>query len=54
MPEPSNDSPETEGQFHSYETHRIPWYVRAAWLIFWIAMIWYVIAFLFPAAKKFF
>ncbi len=47
-------SPEQDSQFHSYKTHRIPWYVRAIWLGFWIGAIWYVFYFAVPAVKVFF
>ncbi len=45
--------PEEDAQFHSYQTHRIPWYVRAMWLGFWIGLIWYVIVYIIPAVKDY-
>ena len=45
---------EQEERFHTYTTHRIPWYVRAMWICFWIGAIWYVIKFAIPMAKSFY
>jgi|GEM_PF-1725843 len=39
---------------HTYTTHRIPWYVRAMWLVYWIGLIWYIIAFAIPSAKDYY
>lgn len=47
-------SPAEERQFHTYVTHRIPWYVRAMWVCFWIGMIWYLVKFAIPMAKNYF
>ncbi|GIK15750.1 MAG: hypothetical protein FLDDKLPJ_03090 [Phycisphaerae bacterium] len=41
-------------QYHTYTTHRIPWYVRLMWVAFWVAMIWYILAYAVPAAKTYF
>ena len=49
-----NQTPGQDARFHTYSTHRIPWYVRLMWLLFWIGLIWYVIAFAIPAAKEYF
>lgn len=40
---------EEEGRWHNYVGHRIPWYVRVLWLIFWIASAYYVVRLLLPA-----
>ena len=40
-----------EGQFHSYVSNRIPWYVRLLWLLFWVFAVAYVIRYLFPALQ---
>ena len=40
--------------FHSYTTHRIPWYVRLLWVGFWVGGIWYVIKYGIPYAKMYF
>ncbi len=53
MPEPHKTEVEEDGQFHSYTTKRIPWYVRAMWIIFWIGAIWYIIRFLVPSVKNY-
>lgn len=43
-----------EGQFHSYQTHHIPWYVRVMWIAFWVGAVWYVIKYAIPMAKNYF
>jgi len=53
MLEAPNQSPQQDSEFHTYVTHRIPWYVRAMWIAFWIGLIWYVIEFAIPSAKTF-
>ncbi|MFO0950299.1 MAG: hypothetical protein U0835_03945 [Isosphaeraceae bacterium] len=42
-------SAEEEGRFHNYVGHDIPWYVRLAWILFWVLSAWYVIRLLLPA-----
>jgi hypothetical protein len=54
MSDAPNQTPQQDARFHTYATHRIPWYVRLMWLMFWIGLIWYVIAFAIPAAKEYF
>jgi len=55
MTEPRDaTTPEQDRRFHSYQTHRIPWYVRAIWLAYWIGAVWYVFEFAIPWAKRFF
>jgi hypothetical protein len=41
-------SPEDEHRFHAYVGNRIPWYVRAIWIGFWVFAIYYTIRYLFP------
>jgi hypothetical protein len=48
------DSAEAESHFHTYTTHRIPWYVRAMWICFWIGAVWYTVKFAIPMAKNYF
>lgn len=43
-----------EAGYHTYTTHRIPWYVRALWIGFWLGLIWYVFQFVIPSAKNYF
>lgn len=43
-----------EHKFHTYETHHIPWFVRAIWVAFWILTIWYIIRYAIPSAKNYF
>ena len=43
-----------EGQFHSYQTHHIPWYVRVMWIAFWVGAVWYTIKYAIPMAKNYF
>ncbi len=47
-------SAEQEGRFHTYDTHHIPWYVRAMWVTFWVGSIWYIIQYAIPMAKNYF
>jgi len=46
--------PEADRQYHTYRTSHIPWYVRAMWIVFWIALIWYIVKFAIPSAKNYF
>jgi hypothetical protein len=43
-----------EANFHTYVTHRIPWYVRAMWICFWVGLMWYVIKFAIPMARDYY
>ena len=43
-----------EQRYHTYVTHHIPWYVRAAWIAFWVGMIWYLLAYAVPNARNYF
>ena len=54
MPESPETSPEQDRAFHSYSTHHIPWYIRGMWIVFGIALIWYLIRFAVPMAKNYF
>jgi len=49
------DFPETsadeEHRHHTYVGHRIPWYVRLIWLLFWCFAIYYVLRYLFPSMQ---
>ena len=54
MGESSTPTPQQDKTYHTYHTHRIPWYVRAMWMLFWIGLIWYVVRFAIPAAKDYF
>jgi hypothetical protein len=54
MNEPIESSAQEDKQFHTYVTHRIPWYVRTMWIGFWIGAIWYVVKFAIPMAKNYF
>jgi hypothetical protein len=44
-------SPQAEHQHHAYVTNRIPWYVRAVWIGFWVFAIYYTVQYLFPALQ---
>ncbi len=46
-------TPESDKVHHTYETHRIPWYVRAMWIGFWVGAIWYVLKYAIPIAKQY-
>lgn len=54
MSESSNTPPEKDCEFHTYTTHRIPWYVRGMWLGFWIGAIWYAIKYVIPMVRNYF
>ena len=56
MPTNTTDraSPQEEGRYHTYTTHRIPWYVRLIWVGFWVGAIWYVIKYAIPMAKTYY
>lgn len=43
-----------EKRFHTYTTHRIPWFVRLIWICFWIGLVWYIIRYAIPSAKNYF
>jgi len=54
-PHPTDtSSPQEEGRYHTYTTHRIPWYVRMIWVGFWVGAIWYVIKYAIPMAKTYY
>jgi hypothetical protein len=48
MQHADKNSPEAEQQFHQYTSNRIPWYVRAIWIGFWIFAVYYTVKYLFP------
>ena len=54
MADPAPLTPQEEGRYHTYRTHRIPWYVRAMWIVFWIFGIWYLLALAVPMARNYF
>jgi hypothetical protein len=47
-------SAQEERKYHTYVTHRIPWYVRLMWVCFWVGMIWYLIQYAIPMARNYF
>lgn len=52
MTESNLPTPAEEGRFHTYTGNDIPWYVRAAWIVFWVASAAYVLRFLLPALQR--
>ncbi len=46
------NSPQAEHQHHAYVTNRIPWWVRLAWVGFWIFAIYYTITYLLPTLVR--
>ena len=52
--QPSGSTAEQDRQYHTYTTHRIPWYIRMMWIAYWIAAVWYVIKYAIPTAKNYF
>lgn len=54
MIDPHDSSVQEERTYHTYVTHRIPWYVRAMWIAFWIGAIWYTVRYAIPMARNYF
>jgi hypothetical protein len=54
MSELQGPSPEQDSKFHTYTTHYIPWLVRLMWVVFWIGLVWYLVALAVPSAKNYF
>ena len=52
MNEADLPTPVEEGRYHTYVGHVIPWYVRVAWIVFWICSAAYVLRYLFPALQR--
>ena len=52
MNEAELPTPVEEGRYHTYVGHVIPWYVRVAWIVFWICSAAYVLRYLFPALQR--
>lgn len=48
MSKPDDPPAEVENAHHTYVTNRIPWYVHAIWICFWIIAIAYVIVYQLP------
>lgn len=54
MVDSPNTPAEKDRKYHTYDTHHIPWYVRAMWIAFWVGCIWYIIKYAIPMAKNYF
>ncbi len=54
MGDEQHPSPEEEGRHHTYETARIPWWLRGIWLGFWVFVAVYFVVNLIPSAKHYF
>jgi len=52
MSTPDPNSPQAEHRHHAYVTNRIPWYVRAVWIGFWVFAVYYTVTYLFPTLQK--
>ncbi|HBH54535.1 MAG TPA: hypothetical protein DDY91_21850 [Planctomycetaceae bacterium] len=52
MTEAELPTPVEEGRYHTYVGHVIPWYVRVAWILFWIGSAAYVLRYLLPALQR--
>jgi len=52
MTEAELPTPAEEGRYHTYVGHAIPWYVRVAWILFWIGSATYVLRYLLPALQR--
>ncbi len=48
MSAPDDTTPESDSRFHQYTSNRIPWFVRAIWIGFWIFAVYYTARYLFP------
>jgi hypothetical protein len=51
MTPPEQQNGEQESSFHTYVTHRIPWYVHMIWMGYLIALVWYLIQYAVPSAR---
>lgn len=54
MTEQHEQTARDDAQYHTYSSHYIPWFVRGMWIIFWVALVWYIVRFAIPAAKDYF
>ncbi len=54
MSDAPESTPQSESNYHTYTTHRIPWWIRGIWIGFWVYAIGYFIVNLIPAAKYYF
>lgn len=52
MAPPRIESLESEMRVHDYRGTKIPWFVRAMWLLFWVFAISYTLQFMIPALQK--
>ena len=54
-PHPTDtSSPQEEGRYHTYTTHRIPWYVRMICVVFCVGASGDVIKYAIPMAKTYY
>jgi hypothetical protein len=51
MSQTDENSAQAENEHHSYTGNRIPWYVRAIWIGFWVFVVYYTIRYLFPSIQ---
>jgi hypothetical protein len=42
---------EEENTYHTYTGNKIPWFVRALWILFWCCALAYVVTWLLPALQ---
>lgn len=54
MTEDTASTPEKDGAYHTYTTHRIPWYVPVLWIGFALLFAWYVLRYVIPSARSYF
>lgn len=52
--ETDGPTPDQDSTYHTYTTHRIPWYIRVMWIVFWVGLIWYIVKWGIPSAKNYF
>lgn len=51
MSQTDENSAQAENEYHNYTGNRIPWYVRAIWIGFWVFVVYYTIRYLFPSIQ---
>ncbi len=42
----------SEREHHRYHGNKIPWYVRALWIGFWIFAVYYAVQYFLPALSS--
>jgi len=53
MTDHANESVQDDAAYHTYTTHRIPWFVHLIWIGYVVGAIWYIIRYVIPSASQF-